>query len=231
MFFFNPMFLVFIGPGLLLALYATMKTKSTFGKYSQVGSSRGYTGAEAAHEMLRRSEISNVSIERVGGMLTDHYDPMHKTLRLSEQVYGSRSLSAIGIACHEAGHAIQHAHGYAALSLRTALVPVTNLCSTLYVWVIIIGAFMHRPHLAMIGVVMLAVAVLFAIVTLPVEWDASRRAKIAMANAGLLSSQEAGHAAKVLNAAFLTYLASAITSILTLVYWLMQLGFFGGSDD
>ena len=225
--YFDPMYFVFLAPGLALALFASFKTKSTFAKYSRVGSSRGFTGAQAANEMLRRSGINDVRIEPVRGMLTDHYDPRSKALRLSEDVYSSHSLSAIGVACHEAGHAIQHAHGYEMLKLRSALVPVTNLCSTLYVWVILIGSFLAFTKLIYVGIAMGAMAVLFAVVTLPVEWDASARAKLAMVNSGLVTQEESIHAGKVLNAAFLTYLASAITAILTLLYYLYRLGLLG----
>ncbi len=166
-------------------------------------------------------------IEPVHGMLTDHYDPSSKTLRLSENVYGSNSLSAMGVACHEAGHALQHAFGYPMLALRTALVPTTNICSTFYAWVIMFGfLFQSRPFI-MIGVVMCTMAVIFAVVTLPVEWDASARAKIAMVNHGIVTPGESIHAGKVLNAAFLTYVASAVTAILTLLYYLYRLGLLG----
>ncbi len=229
--FFDPLYFMIIAPGLLLALFASFKTKSTFAKYSEVRSSRGYTGAEAAQEMLARSGIRGVTIEHVGGHLSDHYDPRTRTLRLSDNVYANQSLAAIGVACHEAGHAIQHAHSYALLGLRSALVPATNICSTLYVWVILIGAMMHATPLVYLGVAMCGMAVLFAVVTLPVEWDASARAKLAMVDVQLLTPQESVHAGKVLNAAFLTYLASAITAILTLFYYLIRLGLFGGRND
>lgn len=227
MFYFDPMYFVFIVPGLALALYASFKTKSTFAKYSRIASSKGYTGAQAAQEMLRRSGINDVKIKPVGGMLTDHYNPMTKTLALSEGVYGSNSLAAIGVACHEAGHAMQHARGYQPLKLRSALVPATNFCSTLYVWVLMAGFFFSFTKLILVGVAMCGMAVVFSVVTLPVEWDASARAKIAMLDTGLVSQQESIHAGKVLNAAFLTYLASAITSILTLLYYLYRAGLLG----
>ncbi len=226
---FDPIYWLILSPGILLALFASIKVKSTFAKYSRIGSKHGYTGAEAARDMLRREGITNVTIEPVAGMLSDHYDPRTRTLRLSEQVYGSRSLSAIGVACHEAGHAIQHAQSYSMLMLRSTLVPVTSLCSSLWIWVLLIGSFIG-PQFAMIGILMLGVAVLFSIVTLPVEWDASQRAKTAMVRNGIVTQQEASHAASVLNAAFLTYLASAITAILTLLYWLIRLGLIGGRD-
>lgn len=229
--FFDPLYFIIILPGILLALYASFKTKTTFAKYGKIRSGRGYTGAQAASIMLERSGIRDVGIERVTGSLTDHYDPSTRTLRLSEDVFGSTSLAAIGVACHEAGHAIQHAHGYAMLALRGALVPATNICSTLYVWVIMLGAFMSSPNLILIGVSMCAMAVVFAIVTLPVEWDASARAKLAMVDVNLLSREESEYAGNVLNAAFLTYLASAVTAILTLLYYLYRLGLIGGRRD
>ncbi len=228
MFGIDPLYILFALPGLALALWASFLTRSTFSRYSQIRSSRGYTGAEAAAMMLKRLGISDVQIEHTRGTLTDHYDPMSRTLRLSDEVYGKNSLSAIGVACHEAGHAIQHAQGYAALHLRTALVPATNICSTLYVWVILIGAMLARPGFILLGIAMCGMAVVFSLVTLPVEWDASARAKRAMAGIGLLSAEETESAGKVLNAAFLTYLASAISAILTLLYYLVRFGLIGG---
>ena len=231
MVFFDPMYFVFIMPGLALALLATYLTKSTFARYSQFSSRLGLTGAQAAYEMLARNGIHDVTIETVAGSLTDHYDPSSKTLRLSEDVYYRRSLSAIGVACHEAGHAMQHASGYALLGLRTALVPVTNFCSTLYAWIIMFGLFFQAHSLVLVGVLMCGMAVLFAIVTLPIEWDASARAKVAMVNIGLVSPQESVHAGKVLNAAFLTYVASAVTAIFTLLYYIFRLGLLGQNQD
>ena len=231
MFYFDPMYFVFIIPGLALALLATYLTKTTFAQYSQFASRSGLSGARAAYEMLVHNGINDVNIESVAGSLTDHYDPSTKTLRLSENVYHSNSLSAIGVACHEAGHAMQHAYGYALLGLRTALVPVTNFCSTLYAWVIMFGMFLQAPSLIMMGIVMCGMAVLFAVVTLPIEWDASARAKVAMVNIGLVSPQESVHAGKVLNAAFLTYVASAITAISTLLYYVFRLGLLGQNQD
>jgi len=229
MFFFDPLYFVFIAPGFALSLYATFRTKSTFSKYSQVGSRSGLTGAQAAALMLQRHGISNVRIERSSGWLSDHYDPSQKALRLSEDVYSSQSLSAIGVACHEAGHAMQDTHGYAMLSLRTTLVPATNFSSYFAYILMMVGLFIQP--LLLLGVGLFAVGVVFSLVTLPVEWDASRRAKVAMDEAGMLSPEENRHASKVLNAAFLTYLAAAVTSLLTLLYYLFRLGFLGGGDE
>ena len=231
MFFFDPIYFVFVAPGFLLAALATILTKSTFAKYSNVASSKRITGAQAAREMLQRHGIRGVNIEPTQGQLTDHYDPTTRTLRLSQGVYDSYSLSAIGIACHEAGHAIQHAHKYTALSLRSALVPATNLSTGLAFPAIMLGMFLSIEMFILIGVVLFSMGVVFALVTLPVEWDASHRAKTAMVEAGLLSSSEKAGASAVLNAAFLTYLAAALTNILVLVYYLSRLGILGGGDD
>ena len=227
---FDPLYLIILAPGLALSLYATFRTKSTFSKYSKVGSRSGLTGAAAAELMLKRHGVSGVRIERSGGWLSDHYDPSKKALRLSEDVYSSQSLSAIGVACHEAGHAMQDAQGYGMLGLRTALVPATNFSSTFSYILIIAGVFLQFTGLIFVGVCLFSVGVVFSLITLPVEWDASRRAKVAMDEAGMLSPEENRHASKVLNAAFLTYLAAAVTSILTLVYYLIRLGVLGGDE-
>lgn len=228
--FFDPLYFIIIAPGLALSLYATFRTKSTFSKYSKVESRSGLTGAQAAELMLRRQGVQGVRIERFGGWLSDHYDPGKKALRLSEDVYSSQSLSAIGVACHEAGHAIQDAHGYGMLSLRTALVPATNFSSTFAYIVMIGGFFLQMAGLILIGVCLFSVGVVFSLITLPVEWDASKRAKVAMDAAGVLSPEESRHASKVLNAAFLTYLAAALTSLLTLAYYLIRLGVLGSDE-
>jgi Zn-dependent membrane protease YugP len=229
--FFDPLYFVFLAPGLALSLYATFRTKRTFSKYAQVGSRSGLTGAQAAQLMLQRHGISGVRVERSSGWLSDHYDPGQKALRLSDNVYSSQSLSAIGVACHEAGHAMQDAHGYGMLSLRTALVPATNFSSTFAYIVMIAGFFLQMAGLILIGVCLFSVGVVFSLITLPVEWDASKRAKIAMDEAGMLSPEENRHAGKVLNAAFLTYLAAALTSLLTLLYYLLRSGLLGGGDE
>ncbi len=228
---FDPVYYLFLIPGLLLSLWAVGKTKATFAKYSRVPASSGLTGAEAAYHMLRAAGVTDVRIEPTRGMLTDHYDPRSHTLRLSEQVYAGRSLAAMGIACHEAGHALQHARGYALLGLRTALVPIVNFGSTLYMWIFIGGMLFRLPGLIQVAIILFALTVLFSIVTLPVEWNASARAKRALVTAGIVSGSEARQAGEVLNAAFMTYVASAVTAILTLLYYLFRSGLLGGGDD
>ena len=217
-------------PGMVLSGLASFMVKSTFKRYETDGTSSNMTGAEAANLMLQRQGVTDCRIEPVAGRLSDHYDPRDKTLRLSEPVYNARSISAIGVACHEAGHALQHAQGYKFLQMRSKLVPVTNISSKMSMPVLMGGMILMSlaPALGMpvvlLGVALFSAAVLFSVITLPVEWDASARAKKAMVAANIVSPQEAGGASKVLNAAFLTYLASAIASIMTLIYYLHRSG-------
>ena len=231
MYFFDPLFLLFMIPGLIISLFASYMTKSTFAKYSQRMASTGLTGAEAALRLLSSAGVRDVNIEPVDGFLSDHYDPSARTLRLSPDVYQSNSLAAIGVACHEAGHALQHANHYAPLMLRSALVPATNISSNLSYWIIFAGFIFNNKATILVGALLFAAAVVFAIVTLPVEWDASARAKRLMVSAGIVSPTEAADAGKVLNAAFMTYLAAAVSALLTLLYYLIRAGVFGGSDD
>ncbi len=227
----DPIYYVFMIPGLIFAGIATFYTKSTFSKYARTAASSRLTGAEAARHMLQSQGIHDVRIEPVRGFLSDHYDPTSRTLRLSPDVYGSQSLSAIGVACHEAGHALQHASGYLALTMRSALVPLAQVGSSSAYIFLVLGGFLHSVALFKIGAIVLMGAVLFAIVTLPVEWNASARAKRLMVTSGVVGQSEAISAGRVLNAAFLTYVAGAITAILQLLYFLMRAGLLGGSDD
>lgn len=225
----NYMLMVML-PGMVLSGLASMMVKRTFAKYESVGTQANMTGAEAAQIMLERQGVTDCKIEAVSGRLSDHYDPRVKTLRLSEPVYNARSISAIGVACHEAGHALQHAQGYRWLKMRSSLVPVTNISSKMSMPVIMAGGLLMAlaPVFGMpvllLGCALFAAAVVFSVVTLPVEWDASARAKKAMVEAGIVTPQEVGGASNVLNAAFLTYLAAAIASIMTLVYYLHRSG-------
>lgn len=220
--FFDPLYLVFAIPGLLVAGLASLYVKTTFAEYSKYRAGSGLTGAEAAAQMLRSAGIYDVRIERVEGFLSDHYDPSCRTLRLSPGVYDSDSLSAVGVACHEAGHALQHAAGYGPLGLRSALVPVTNISSWLSYIVILAGFIFQSGGMVMFGAVLFSAVVVFSIVTLPVEWDASARAKQLMVTAGIVSAAERDSAGKVLNAAFLTYVAAVLSSLLTLLYYLVR---------
>lgn len=228
--YFDPMYIIYMLPGLILAGYASYMTKTTFAKYAKVGSSSRVTGAQAARRLLDNAGLQDVQITEIGGFLSDHYDPGRRVLRLSPDVYRSQSLSAIGVACHEAGHALQHANGYIWLSMRSSLVPAVNLASNLSYFVLIAGLILNFGVLILVGIALFTIAVLFSLVTLPVEWDASARAKKLMVTAGIVSDRESVDAGKVLNAAFLTYVASAVSAIMTLLYYLMRSGLLGRDE-
>lgn len=217
--------------GVLLCLGASAMVRSSFHKYSQVRTRTGMTGAEAARRILNYAGITDVQIQPVKGQLTDHYDPRTKVVRLSEGVYGASSIAAIGVAAHECGHAIQHNKGYLPLSLRTALVPLANIGSALSWPLIIIGILLGglmgvglSGTLITAGIVLFALAVLFQVVTLPVEFNASSRALRILDTTGFLASDEMGSARKVLGAAALTYVAGAASSILQLLRLLILFG-------
>lgn len=205
-------------PGILLVIYAQIKVKTTFSKYSKTAAASGVTGAQASRTLLDREGLTDVAIEEVPGKLSDHYDPRKRVLRLSEGVARSNSLAALGVAAHEAGHAIQHANGYVPMKIRSAVVPAAQFGSSLGPIIFFVGLFMtsFRP-LMTIGIALFTAAVIFQIVTLPVEFDASSRAMKLLQTNGIVAQQEAGMARKVLSAAALTYLAAALMSILTLV--------------
>lgn len=235
--FFDPLYMAVMGVGLVLSLWASAKTKGTFKKFSQFTTRRGLTGAEVAQAILRDNGISNVRVEPVAGSLTDHYDPRSRTLRLSESVYSSRSMAAAGVAAHEVGHAIQHAKAYGPLQFRSLWVPMASISSGLSM-IIITAAFLLGgaatvlgKTAGVIGVALFAATTVFTLITLPVEFDASRRALASLQRGGYMSSDELTGARKVLDAAALTYVAAAVTSILTLVYFAFRLGLIGGRRD
>ncbi len=229
---FDPLYLLMVAlPALVLSGGASMMTKSAFNKYSRVPSSSGLNGAEAARQMLQRAGIHNVNIVRSSGFLSDHYNPVNRTLALSEGVYSSTSVAAIGVACHEAGHAIQHARSYAPLWFRSALVPVAGIGSNFGLWGMMFGMLFQSQALVGIGAMLFSGVVLFQLVTLPVEFDASARAKKLAFEHGFVSRQESAGVSKVLNAAALTYVAAAASSILTLLYFLMRAGLLGSRND
>lgn len=228
MFGIDPVYMMLMIPALILAGVASLVTKVTFSKYAKQRDLSGVTGAEAARRLLTSQGVRDVTIEQVQGFLSDHYDPRTKTLRLSPDVYGSNSLSAIGVACHEAGHALQHAGSYAPLVIRTTLVPVAQFGSYGSYILILLGSFIASLGLVKIGIVLFSVTVLFTLVTLPVEWNASARAKLLMVSSGIVTRTEQRAAGAVLNAAFLTYLAAALTALLQLLYYLMRSGLIGG---
>lgn len=210
--------------GVVICLLASAKMNSTFSKYSRVRSHSGMTGKEAAEALLHREGIYDVRVEYVAGNLTDHYDPRSKVLRLSDATYQQASVAAIGVAAHECGHAIQHARGYAPLSIRSALVPVANFGSSIAWPLIIIGLIMNSQTSQLflnLGVIAFSMAVLFQIVTLPVEFNASRRALKILGNTGMLYPDEVRETRKVLTAAALTYVAGAASAILQLLRLIM----------
>ena len=231
MFMFDPIYLLFIAPAFLLSLWATFRTRSAFNKYSRVRTLRGLTGAQAARAMLDGAGIDDVQIQPVNGMLTDHYNPLNKTLNLSEGVYASTSIAAVGVACHEAGHAIQHANAYRPLWLRSALVPTANIGSSAGYFVMLIGLFLHSANAVLIGAVLFSAVLLFQIMTLPVEFDASARAKRLVLANGIVLEQERVGMDRVLNAAALTYVAAAVSTLMTLLYFLFRSGLLGGRRD
>ncbi len=227
-YYFDPTYILVI-IGVIISLLASAKVKSTFAKYSNVRSMSGLTGAQAAERILRNAGIFDVSVQRISGHLTDHYDPKNKVLRLSDSVFGNTSVSAIGVAAHECGHAIQHNKEYAPLKIRTALVPVANFGATLSWPLILIGVlFSWSQTLITLGIVLFCAAVLFQIVTLPVEFNASNRTVKILASTGILSDREVSQTKQVLGAAALTYVAAAAASILQLLRLIIL---FGGNRN
>jgi Zn-dependent membrane protease YugP len=229
--FFDPLYLVMIAPALILSIWAKFKVKTAFAKYGKVSTMRGLTGAEAAQQILHSSGLAGIRIEQGRGFLSDHYDPRKKVLRLSPDVYGRSSISAVGVAAHEAGHALQDARDYAPLKLRSALVPAAQIGSNLAWPLLFLGFFLGATGMIKLGVILFSAAVLFQVVTLPVEFNASSRALAALESSGVLSSTEIPGARKVLNAAAMTYVAAAITAVLQLLYFLLRSGLLGGGDD
>ena len=243
---YDPLYLLFTLPAMALSALASFLVNSTFKRFAGVGSASRMTGAQAARRMMQFGGVSDVQIEQIQTFLGDHYDPSSKVLRLSPDVYGGTSLSSIGVACHEAGHALQHAQKYAPLVLRSALVPAANLGSRLGYWVLMGGMALYavttsastgtsaasKPGFAtmliMAGIGLMSLAVIFSIVTLPVEWDASARARRLMVDCGIVSDSEASNARKVLNAAFMTYIAAAVSGVMNILYFLLRTGLLGG---
>ncbi len=230
MFYFDPMYFLFIGPPMLLSMWAAFKVKSTFHRYNQVPAASRASGAEVARELLLRSGL-DLPVEEYPGELSDHYDPRIRKLRLSSDVYRGRSIGAIGVAAHEAGHAIQHATGYQPLVLRHSLAPIAQFASTAWIWVIMAGFLLGALGLVQIGIVLFVAVVAFQIVTLPVELNASARAKQMVYETGFITEAERGGISKVLSAAAMTYVAAALTSVATLLYYLMRAGLLGGRSD
>ena len=215
-------YLLLIGVPLLLGLYAQMRVSSAFGRYKKVAATSGVTGAQAAREILNAAKIHDVEVREINDMLGDHYDPMKKRLCLSSDVYNTPSVAALGIAAHEAGHAIQHARAYAPLKWRMAIVPVTQFASQMLPFVIIGGFMFHISGLISLGIICYAVLAVFQLITLPVEFDASKRAKVILQQMGMVQpGGEATGVNAVLNAAALTYVAAFVAALGNLAYLLM----------
>ena len=228
--FFDPVYFLFLAPGILLALWAQWRVKSAFAEASQVPAASGVTGAQAAATVMHEGGIDNVAIEPVDGFLSDHYSPTEKVLRLSPDVYAGRSLAALGVAAHEAGHAFQDAQRYPLLVVRNLLVPLANFGGSISWVLIMLGFVLAMAQLLYVGIAAFSLTVLFQVVNLPVEFDASARARRRLIEAGLVSPQEDATVARVLNAAALTYVAATLTSVLTLLYFLFRAGLLGDRD-
>ena len=219
---YDPVYLIIMVVTLVFSGWASIKTRSAFKKYSQVRVMSGQTGAQAAKTLLDRAGIHDVEIKAVRGVLSDHYNPLTKTLALSEPVFAQNSVAAVGVACHEAGHAIQHARSYKPLWLRSILVKPASIGSRFGIWAVILGLMIGATGLFQLGIILFAAAVAFQLVTLPVEFDASARAKRLASEYGIVTEQERVGVDKVLNAAAMTYVAAAAASILQLLYWISR---------
>jgi len=229
--FFDPMYFLFLAPGMLLAMWAQYRVQSTFAEASKIRSRSGLTGAQAAATVMQREGLTSVTIEAVRGQLTDHYDPTDKVLRLSESVYAQSSLAAIGVAAHEAGHAFQDAERYPLLVVRNAIVPLANFGGSVSMLMIMGGFLLSLGSLVYLGIAAFSMTVVFQLVNLPVEFDASARARQKLRDSGLVTAEEDREVGKVLNAAALTYVAATLTSIFTLLYFLFRAGFFNRRND
>ena len=229
--FFDPYYLLFIGPFILLSIWATVRVKGTFSKYNQVPLRSGYTGAQAAQMIMQAAGVHGVGIEAVHGMLGDHYDPKRKVVALSREVLEGRTIGAVAVAAHEVGHVLQDHQGYQPMRMRASLVPVANIGSMLAIPLLIFGMIIHSTGLAWAGIIGFSFAVLFHLVTLPVEFDASHRAIRILEKSGIAGADEMPGVRKVLYAAGFTYVAAALYSAAELVYWVLHSGVLGGSGS
>ncbi len=229
--FFDPLYLVIMAFTAVIGFWASFRVKRAFATYAERNTSSGLTGAEVARLILRREGISDVRVERVEGFLSDHYDPRHRVLRLSPDVYEGRSISSAGVAAHEVGHAIQHARRYWPLQVRSYLAPAASFGGNVSMIVFGLGLAVGATGLAKIGVVLFSLMVLFTLITLPVEFDASNRARATLAEVGVIRGEEGIGVGKVLNAAAMTYVAGAVSAIATLVYLVIRSGLLGHRND
>ncbi|MCL2025403.1 MAG: zinc metallopeptidase [Leptospirales bacterium] len=227
----DPLYIMMMVPVLLLSLFSSFRVKSAFKKYSNVNVRSGLTGAEVARRILDKNGLQDVSVVETSGFLSDHYDPIKRTVRLSPDVYRKATVSAVGVAAHETGHAIQHKQLYRPLVLRNMMVPVASVGSN-FAWIVIMAGFvMGAFGLVKVGIALFSLVVLFQILTLPVEFNASSRAKNILASTGMVSGSETAGVNAVLSAAAMTYVAAATSAIMTLLYFLLRAGLLGGRDD
>jgi Zn-dependent membrane protease YugP len=226
-------YLLFLLPGIALSMWAQVRILRAYAEGARIPTGSGLTGAETAQLVMRAGGVTGVGIEPVAGELSDHYDPRNKVLRLSPDVYAGRSLAAMGVAAHEAGHAIQDASGYPGLVARNVIVPLATLGSQVFWLLILAGLLVGMFRLIILGIILFSMVVVFQLLNLPVEFDASRRGREVLLSAGLVSVEEERLVGRVLNAAAWTYVAAALTGVLTLLYYLARFGVLGGrrSDD
>jgi uncharacterized protein len=221
MFFIDPLWLMFAIPGLLLGIWAQIKLSHAYGKYSKVPVESGMTGAQAAREILDRAGLNDVPVAEVPGRLSDHYDPMRRALFLSSDNFHGRTVAAVGVAAHESGHALQHQAAYGLFNFRMAIVPITQFASTAYMGIFFVGIIFGLFKVVLpIVIAIFAIITLFQLVTLPVEYDASRRAKEQLFRLGLVHEDERAGVSRVLNAAALTYVAALVSAVLNLLYYI-----------
>ena len=230
MIFWDPTMVLLI-PAMILAMYAQMKVNSTYHHYSQIASQRGMTGADVARYILNKNGLYDIPIERVQGQLSDHYDPRSRVVRLSQGVYDSTSIAALGVAAHEVGHAIQHDTGYMPLYIRNTIIPITQIGSYVSIPLLILGILVSSPRLVELGILLFTAIVFFQLITLPVEFNASRRAVAVLGDEAILAADELVGTKKVLSAAALTYVAAAVTAVFQLLRLLIISGVLGGRDD
>lgn len=218
---FDPLYFIFAIPGMIIGIWAQIKLSSAYGKYSQVDVESGLTGAEAARRILNQAGLTDMPVEEVPGRLSDHYDPTKRALFLSTDNFHGRTIAAVGVAAHEAGHALQHQSAYGLFNARMALVPAMQFASFAWMGVVILGLVLHiLPHMLTIAIVIFAVMTLFQLVTLPVEYDASRRAKEQLFRLGLVREDERAGVSRVLDAAALTYVAALVSTVMQLLYFI-----------
>ena len=230
MIFWDPTMVLLI-PAMILAMYAQMKVNSTYHHYSQIASQRGMTGADVARYILNKNGLYDIPIERVQGQLSDHYDPRSRVVRLSQGVYDSTSIAALGVAAHEVGHAFHHDTGYIPLYIRNTIIPITQIGSYVSIPLLILGILVSSPRLVELGILLFTAIVFFQLITLPVEFNASRRAVAVLGDEAILTADELVGTKKVLSAAALTYVAAAVTAVFQLLRLLIISGVLGGRDD